>query len=348
MATIKEVAKLAGVSVGTVSHVLSETVPVSITLRERVWEAIRKLDFHPNHVARSLKVRETKMLGMVIPDITNPFFPLVVRGAEDGGLESGYTLVTFNTDDQVAREKRVFSVLRSRRVDGVLLVVAPSPGDVSHIESIIAAGTPVVCLDRIPPGVKVDLVSVDSVKGARMCIQHLIMQGHNRIGILTGSMALQTARDRLNGYKAALRDAGIRLDPGLIREGDFRTEAGYRLGKELLLRHDRPTAIFGSNGMLTLGLLAAMEEVGLRCPEDVAVATFDDMPVSEVFRPHLTAVAQPAYRIGYEGVQLLIQRLREGRPDRRPRHIRLEPELKIRESTATALRGMNAEYRSSD
>jgi LacI family transcriptional regulator len=334
MTTIREVAKLAGVSVGTVSHVLSEVVPVSSALRARVWDAIRQLDFDPNPAARSLKAKKTKMLGMVISDITNPFFPLVVRGAEDCALENGYTVITLNTDDQIEREKQVLSVFRSRRVDGLLLVIAPGTGDVSHIESIIAAGTPVVCLDRIPPGLNVDSVAVDNLKGARACVHHLIMQGHTRIAILTGSLALQNACDRLKGYKLALREAGIKIDPELIARGDFRTATGHRLSKELLLRQHSPTAIFSSNGLMTLGALAAIEEVGLNCPEDIAVATFDDLPVAEVFRPHLTAVAQPAYRMGYEGVQLLVQRLRKDAPASGPTHIVLEPELKIRESTA--------------
>lgn len=333
MATIKHVAKRAGVSVGTVSNVVSGAVVVSSALQERVRAAIREFDFHPNHVARSLKVRRTKMLGMVISDITNPFFPVVVRGAEDAALKHGYLLVTVNTDDRLEREKQVLAVLRARRVDGVLLVVAPNRGDVAHIESILAAGVPIVCLDRIPPGLKLDSVSVDSVKGAQVCVRHLISLGHRRVAILTGSLALQTARDRLAGYKAALAEARLKIDPALIREGDFRAESGYLLGKDLLLDRSRPSAVFASNAMMTFGLVRALEEIGLRCPDYLAVATFDDLPVSEVFRPHLTAVAQPAYEIGHMGAELLIRRVEGQQPDKKPVCIRLEPELKIREST---------------
>lgn len=334
MTTIKDVARTAGVSVGTVSNVLSGVAPVSAELKDRVLGVIRKLDYHPNYVARSLKANQTKTLGMVISDITNPFFPQVVRGAEDAAFEHGYLLITFNTDDQVERERYVLSVLRSRRVDGVLLVVAPSGGDVAHIRNTIDAGVPIVCLDRIPHGIAVDSVSVDNVKGAQVCVRHLINRGHRRIAIIAGSLTLQSAKDRLKGYEAALREAGLKPQPDLIVEGDFRETSGYRLAKELLLRHNRPTAVFASNGMMALGVVRALEEIGLSSPSDVAVASFDDMPMASVFRPHLTAIAQPAYQIGYQGAELLIRRVQRKTASYKCVTLRLEPELKIRESTS--------------
>ena len=314
-------------------------------LRQRVEASIRALDYHPNHIARSLKSRQTQTLGMVISDITNPFFPLVVRGAEDAASKNGYFLITFNTDDRIDRERQVLSLLRSRRVDGILLVVAPNPGDASHIKAVVDEGIPVVCLDRIPNTPKsLDSVSVDNAKGAQMCVHHLIMRGHTRIAVITGSLALWNARERLAGYETALAEAGIEVDRSLIAEGDFREETGLRLGKNLLLRHNRPTALFVSNGMMTLGVLAALEEMGLSCPEDIALATFDDLPVANVFRPRLTAVAQPCYQIGYQGAELLLQRIRSELPQK-PVHIRLEPELKIRESTSVSTAEMAAARR---
>jgi LacI family transcriptional regulator len=333
MATIKEVAKRAKVSVGTVSNVVSGSAPVSPKLRERVLKAIGDMDYEPNHVARSLKVRQTHMLGMVLSDITNPFFPQMVRGAEDAALSHGFLLVTFNTDDHLEREKQILSVLRTRRVDGILLVMSPNDGDWTHIRNTIAAGIPVVCLDRVPPRLSVDSVSTDNVSGAEMCVRHLISMGHSHIGIITGVSELQTARDRLKGYENALRGAGIPVEQDLIREGDFRMETGYRLGKGLLLGARRPSALFAANAMMGLGVVKAIEELGLRCPEDVAIAMFDDLPLAEALRPHLTAVAQPAYSIGFQGTELLIGRI-EGRvTGRKPIAIRLEPELKVRESS---------------
>ena len=336
MATIKEVAKRARVSVGTVSNVVTGAAPVRPLRRERVLAAIRELGYHPNYIARSLKLRHTKTLGMVISDITNPFFSHMVRGAEDAALARNYQLLTLNTDDRVEREKQALAVLQSRRVDGILLVVAPSHDSPEHIEGALARGIPVVCLDRLPPGIHVDSVTADNVGGARECVRHLVSLGHRRVAIITGSLALQTARERLQGYQEALEEARVPIRANLIQEGDFRTESGYRLGRKLLSRAGRPEAIFVCNAMMALGVLKALDELDLHCPEDVALASFDDLPLAEAFRPHLTAVAQPAYAIGYRGATLLIERIEGKGPKPTPIEIRLPTELKIRESTVGA------------
>ncbi len=333
MATIKEVARRARVSVGTVSNVLSGAVPVSERLKERVLRVIQDLDYHPNHVARSLKIRQTKMLGMVVSDITNAFFPLVVRGAEDAAWKHNYMLITFNSDDQPEREKQVLSALRARRVDGILLVAATTDGDLSHIQGTIDAGIPVVCLDRVIESIPVDCLSVDNVAGARKGVEHLIAQGHRRIGILTGPLSVQVACDRLEGYRQALRAAGIPEDENLIGNGAFRAEVGYAASLPLL-KHGRPTAVFTSNAMMTLGLLKALNELDLRCPEDVSIVTFDDPVFSQSVRPELTCVAQPAYELGFRGAETLIHRLM--RPDTTHVNLHLDTELRMRQSTAPA------------
>ncbi|HWB98356.1 MAG TPA: LacI family DNA-binding transcriptional regulator [Bryobacteraceae bacterium] len=329
-ATIKEVARRARVSVGTVSNVISGTVGVSQVLRERVLTAVRELDYHPNHVARSLKIRQTNMLGMVISDITNPFFPQLVRGAEDAAWKHNYVLMTFNSDDQPEREKQIFSVLRKRNVDGMLLVVAADEGDLPHVRQAMAQA-PIVCLDRTPHGIECDSVTVDNAGGVRACIAHLIEQGHRRIGLLTGARSLETGRERLRGYVEALESAGIPLDPALIRSGDFRIEAGYREGKALLELKPRPTAVFGCNGVMTLGLLQSLGDLDLQCPRDVAVATFDDLPMLGSIRPRLTAVAQPSYDIGFQGAEMLIRRI-QGQPGLQK--LMLPTRLIVRESSA--------------
>ncbi len=335
MATIKEVARRARVSVGTVSNVMSGTVPVSVKLRERVEAVIRDLDYHPNHVARSLKIRQTMMLGIVISDLTNPFFPLVVRGAEDAAWKSRYMLLTFNCDDQVERERQVLTALRTRRVDGILLVAASTEGDLTHIRAATAAGIPIVCLDRTLKGLQLDSVTVDNRLGARECVEHLIVGGHRRIGIITGPLELQIARERLDGYRDALANARIPVDPALIADGHFRAEAGFEAAREILKQ--RPTAVFSSNAMMALGLLRAIGEAGLRCPEDVAVATFDDPVFSESLRPRLSSVAQPAYELGYKGAELLMRRIAD--PGARRTRIVLKTELRIRESSSNPANG---------
>jgi LacI family transcriptional regulator len=331
MPTIVEVAKHARVSIATVSNVIRGTRRVSPTLRERVETAIRDLDYSPNEIARSLKVKQTRMLALVLPDITNPFFPEIIRGAEDTAFERGYFLVTANTDEQIGRERRIVSALRSYRVDGVLLASAPGT-DSSHIRSIMKAGISIVCLDRTVSGIKTDAVLLDNVRGGRECVRHLIQGGHSKIAIITGSLALQTGLERLRGYEEALRESDIEIDRSLVLEGDFRDESGYRLGKELLQRHVRPTAIFVCNGVMTLGVLKAFEELEVRCPDDIALATFDDLAVDRSFHPHLTAVVQPGYEMGARAATILIDRV-EGKLTNEPLVVRIVPTLVVREST---------------
>ena len=333
MATIKEVAKRARVSVGTVSNVLGNDIPVSPELRQRVLSVMRELNYHPSHAARTLKSRRTQTIGVVISDLTNPFFPLVSRGAEDAALKRGYLLNIFNTDDQLDRERRVIAILRSRRTDGVLAVVSPHSASAEHLRELMDAEIPVVCMDRMPANLAVDGVVVDNVKGALICARHLIAMGHTSIGMITGPLELQTSRDRLEGYHAALREAGLDPDPDLLKIGDFRFEGGYKLGKALCLHHPRPSALFATNGTMGLGVIKAIRELGLECPDDVAVAVFDDIPGADVFRPNITVVSQPAYEIGYRATDLLIERITGENTSRSSIVITLEPELKVREST---------------
>jgi LacI family transcriptional regulator len=332
MATIKKIAEKADVSIGTVSNVISGNRYVSAELKERVMDAIRELNYHPNHVARSLKVKQTNMLGMVIPDIMNPFFPEVMRGAEDASRERKYLLVTANTDERVEREQNVFSALQSHRMDGFLVAVAPRDGTMAHLQSAAETGTPIVFLDGVPPGTGLDSVTIDNVNGAQDCVRHLIECGHREIAIIAGCLSLETGRARLQGYEQALTEAGIPIDTSLILEGDFREESGYRLGKEMMSRHRRPTALFVSNGVMTLGVLQALDELGMRCPLDIAIATFDDLPLGRAFHPRLTCVAQPAYELGFKGASLLIDRI-EGKLPNSTVQLQLASQLKIREST---------------
>lgn len=334
MVTIREVARRAKVSVGTVSNVLAGLETVRPELRRRVNDAMRELDYHPNQIARSLKTRSTKTLGMVIGDITNPFFPLMVRGAEDAALAKGYLLFTLNTDDRIERERSTLALLRARKVDGILLTISPD-GDNTHIQSMLESQIHVVALDRYPDGLDIDSACVDSLKGARMCMHHLVSRGHKRIGIVTGSEKVPTSRERVRGYTEVLAETGIDFDASLIKHGDNRLESGYRLTKDLLLDSRPPTAIFTANAMMGFGALKAMQELGLRCPEDVALAVFDDVPFGDVLQPRLTVVAQPAYEMGRLGAELLISRIESKDAPPSPTHIQLAPELIVRESTAT-------------
>jgi LacI family transcriptional regulator len=335
MPTIVEVAKRAGVSIATVSNVIRGTKRVSPEVEQRVQAAIRELDYYPNEIARSLKVKQTRMLGIVVPDITNPFFPEVIRGAEDVAFERKYFLVTANTDEQIGRERRILSALRAYRADGLLLACAPG-GDAAHIQRLLDAGLPVVCLDRPVLGADTDAVLLDNVRGSRECVRHLIEMGHRRIGFITGRLKAEIARERLRGYEEALTEADIDIDPALIMEGDFREDSGYRLGSLLLRKRLKVTAIFGSNRVMTQGVLRALDEQGLRCPEDIALATFDELAMDRSFQPRLTAVVQPSYEIGARAATMLIDRI-EGILKGRPAVVRIEPRLELRESTSRRL-----------
>jgi LacI family transcriptional regulator len=343
MPTMVEVAKRAGVSIATVSNVIRGTKLVSPALQERVNTAIRELDYYPNEIARSLKVKQTRMLALVLPDITNPFFPEIIRGAEDSASERGYFLVTANTDEKIGRERRIVSALRSYRVDGILLASAPG-SDISHIQNTIAAGVSVVCLDRPVLGVDADAVLLDNIRGGCECVRHLIQVGHRRIAIITGQLNTLIARERLQGYEEALREADIAVDSRLIFEGDFRIESGHRVGKKILQQRVKPSAIFVCNGVMTLGVLQALDEMGMQCPRDIALATFDDLTVDRSFHPHLTAVVQPSYEMGSRATRILIDRI-EGKLTREPFVVRIVPALVIRESSQPLQAGRNVRSR---
>lgn len=332
MPTIVEVAKRARVSIATVSNVIRGTKRVTPAVQQRVQNAIKELNYYPNEIARSLKVKQTRMLGMVLPDITNPFFPEIIRGAEDTAFERGYFLVTANTDEQIGRERRIVAALRSYRVDGILLASAPG-NDTSHIQSMIDSGVSVVCLDRPIFGVKTDAVLLDNVLGGRECVRHLIQVGHRRIAIITGPLQAQNARERLQGYEEAFHEADIKVDRKLILEGDFRSQSGYRLARQLLERGGSATAIFVCNGVMALGALKAFEELGIECPRDMALATFDDLAVDHSFHPHLTAVVQPSYDMGARAATILMDRI-ESKLKGEPLAVRIVPTLIVRESTS--------------
>ncbi len=334
MSTIKEVAELAGVSIGTVSHVIGGSVPVSVGLREKVLAAINKLDYHPNHIARSLKTRTTRTLGIIVPDLTIPFYPQVIRSAEAAARVLGYSVIAVNSDDSTTRQKEALSLLRSQRVDGVLLVIASGQGSDAQVQKLIASSIPVVCLDRVPDGVQVDSVCVEDAAAAEMAVSHLISRGHRRIAIVTGPLTLRNERERLAGYKTALRRAGIQPVSSLIWQTKLHADDVKATCESNILRTaGGPTALFCTNGVTGLGALRCIIACGMSTPEDIAFATFDELSADDVFRPGITSVVQPAQEIGSKAAQILIDRIRKG-PDAGTRiDIRLPATLKIRESS---------------
>jgi DNA-binding LacI/PurR family transcriptional regulator len=344
MSTIKQVAELAGVSIGTVSHVISGAVPVSEMLRFRVQDAISALDYHPNHIARSLKTSKTCTLGIVIPDMTIPFFPKVIRGAETAAQKVGYSVIAIDSNDDARRQREVVSLLRSQRVEGILLIVASGEESLAQLPKLVESGLPIVCLDRLPGGVEVDSVCVEDSAAAEMGVTHLIEKGHTKIGILTGELTLRNEQARLRGYRNAFEKAGIPVNPHFVWEASLRQEDAVEIcRRNLSSPARRPTAVFATNGVTGLGALRGMLQCGLQTPDDIAFVTFDELTAEDVFRPSITSIVQPAYDIGYRATEILMERIEKGTLAslQSPRiEIRLPATLKIRESSSTSLRSI--------
>ena len=337
MSNLKEVAKLAGVSVMTVSNVLRGSVPVSNALKARVQRAVEALDYHPNHIARSLKTKQTKTLGIVIPDITISFFPQIVQGAEHAARAQGYTLITVNTEEDFERESQALALLRSQKVDGILLVVASGTQSFVHVENARRARVPLVCLDRIPASLPVDSVCADNVDGAQRCVSHLIERGHDQMAILMGSPQLDNERERLHGYRRALKAAKLPFRPELVWQAGFSDEEASRLCEgKLKTTRPKPSALFTTNGIMAIAALEALYRLRLRCPEDVALATFDELTSIRLFEPRITTVIQPAHEIGWQGAELLICRIKDQDWDATPVKMRLPTKLHVADSSRLA------------
>lgn len=335
MSTIKEVADLAGVSIGTVSHVLTGSIPVSPRLRTKVEAAIRELDYHPNHVARSLKTSKTRTLGIIVPDMTIPFFPRIIRGAESAARQRNYSLVAVNSDESVRRQQELLSLLRSQRVEGILLVAGAVSDPFDQISRTMDSGIPMVCVDRLPGKLEIDSVAVENSASAEMGVSHLISMGHRSIAIVTGPLALRNEEERLQGYQEALRKAGLTVANELIWEGNFHPEEVAAICRQRLrASSQRPSALFATNGPTGLGALRAFRDCGLRTPEDIGFVTFDELTVDDLFTPSVTTVVQPAHEIGVRATEILMKRIEEGwSASKAPITVRLPATLRIRESS---------------
>jgi LacI family transcriptional regulator len=332
MANAKQVAMLARVSTATVSHVLNNSAYVSPKLRERVLKVVRDLNYHPNTLARSLKTRESKTVGMMITDITNAFYPAVVRGAEDVLAREGYTLIVGNTDGDEQKEEAYYRTFTAKRVDGLLLITCPTEYPPAYLSRHNPEETPVVLINRDYPSLRADMVTADHQEGSRRAVSHLLESGHLRVGILTGPAQHVTSRLRLRGYEQALQRNGLSVQAELIRETRFDVSSGYEQAKALLSLPERPTALFVCNAPMTMASLRAILDMGLHCPKDIALVSFDDIEWFDLIQPRITAVAQPAYELGATAAELLLKRISGQLTDPPCRKV-LETELIVRESS---------------
>jgi LacI family transcriptional regulator len=331
--TIIDVARAASVHPSTVSRVLNGRAELSLLpeTRDRVTAAAKRLGYRPSALARSLRLRRTFTLGMLVPDITNPFFPPIIKGVEDTAQARGYNLILCNTMDSPEREATYLRVLRERQVDG-LLIASSFMAD-STIAQLRAEKFPYVLLNRAPRGGEDLAVLPDNRAGVTSAIEHLIELGHRRIGLVAGPQTTMTGQERLAAARAALRRHRIAADDGLVGIAErFSEEAGYRAAWQLLRGIEPPTAIFGANDLIALGALRVAREAGLGVPRDLSIVGFNDIPLAELLEPPLTTVRVPQQEMGVEAATLLIAQLDgEAIPRRR---VVLEANLIVRGSTA--------------
>ncbi len=327
MPTISDVAKRAGVSPGTVSRVINGASNVTPENREKVEQAIAELGYVPNVVARSLRLKRTRSIALLVPDITNIFWNTLARGVEDAAQGLDYSVLLCNTDETPTKQRRYLNTVASQQVDGVIL--APYDSDARHLARLRDQKIPTVIIDRRLEGWEVDSVYGASVSGARAAVQHLLRAGHSRIGLISGPTTVSTAQDRVAGYCIALTEAGIPVEPRLIKYGEYRSASGEHLTYELLDEDLEPTAILATNNAIAVGVIEALERRGLRIPQDMALVCFGNFHSDSRYVSFLTAVVQPAYEMGMNAAQLLFSRL-DGDVDEPARRVILPARLNIR------------------
>ncbi|MGC8971985.1 MAG: LacI family DNA-binding transcriptional regulator [bacterium] len=326
--TIKDIAEKVGVSTATVSRALNNIGYVKEDTRKKILEIADSLGYERYREGDTTKAK-TNQIGVIVSDVTNPFFTQVVRGIEDVLSIAGYSLLLCNADENVEKEMHYLRILKDKRVDGIIL--APARGDHRGINEITDRGICLVLIDRLIDGLDVDAVVIDNISGAYEGVSHLISEGYRKIAMITGPLEVMTARERLEGYKKALRDNGIDFDENLVENGKYTQDGGYRATKTLIERV-KPDALFVANNVMTTGALLAIKELGLKIPEEIGIVGFDDLEWAPLIDPPLTTISQPIYTIGSTAAQLLLRRL--GRTVKlRKEVVILKPKLIIRESS---------------
>lgn len=330
---IKTVARKAGVSTATISRVLADFKGVREETRKKVINVIEQLNYEVNAVARSLRQQRTYTIGIIVGNVLSQFYSIIAKSVEDTAKKAGYNLILCNGDDDPQKELEYLKILKSNRVDGIILT--PTGKNSEYINYLIDSGTKVVLLDRLVENVSCDAVLVDNFKGAYTATKYLTDQGYRKIAIITGFLDRTTGKKRLNGYLVALKEAGIKKDHKLIKIGDFKKESGISLTKDLISSLPIPEAIFVTNIDMTLGALIAIKEAGLKIPDDIGIVGFDDPDWSTVIDPPLTTINQPVYNLGATASEVLIKKIESSQVhnSKQPLIITLNTSLVIRCST---------------
>jgi DNA-binding LacI/PurR family transcriptional regulator len=329
---MKQIAQMAGVSIGTVSHVLNNSAGVREPVRKRVLEAVQAARYQPNQLARGLRRDKTNMIGMIIPDVTNPFFPAVVRGAEDVAFSNGYRLILCNTDNDHSKELVHLNELHTYLPAGLIVIPSNFSDLTMQAERYRRAGTGVVCVDRLPKNWSGDSVTANNEQGAYDATRCLVKLGHTNLATITGPLHLTNAQERLTGFKRAMRGAKLPVNPEYVQETTFDKRGGYLKTLILLRLIPRPTAILAGNDMIALGSLLAIRELGLTCPKDISLIGFDDLDLCEMTDPALSSVSQSGYQLGTTAARILLDRIEGDRSS--AKHIVLETSVDIRNSVA--------------
>ena len=324
---MRTVAEVAAVSTATVSRVINGTAPVSDDVRQRVEQAIERLGYSRNALARSLRRESTGTIGLVVSSILNPFFTELARAAEDVANENGFYVIVGNADESPEKEARYLKALLEKRVDGLLL--NPATNDAPYIRDIVARGVPVVLIDRSVQGVQAPLVRASGREAIQDLVQHLVSLGHRRLGMISGPRSLRNGRERYEAFTRSLAARGLSVDPQLIAFGDFERESGAKAMEELLARERPPSVVFVANGRMTLGAMEVIRAHGLRIPDDIGIASFDDDPWFSLLDPPLTAIEQPTAALGRAAARLLLDRIARRRDSKMPT---LKAQLIVRRS----------------
>lgn len=308
--TIKEIAKEAGVSIATVSMIINKKDKnISEATRIRVLDVIKKYNYIPNAMAGSLVTQRTNMVGLILPDITNPFFPGIARGAEDKANEAGYSIIFCNTDDKLEVEEKYIETLTKKMVDGI--IIAHSSNSEKMSEILEKCKFPLILIDRDFYSENIrGKVLVNNFEGSYDGVKYLINKGYKNIAYLSGSLKTNTARDRLEGYKKALSDNGISINNNLIKYGKYKIDWGKTGVDELLKENEKFDAIFCGNDLIAIGAIKELKLKGYRIPDDIGVMGFDDIYLAGLIEPPLTTIRQPNYQMGYMAMELLIENLK--------------------------------------
>lgn len=330
--TIKDIARLADVSTATVSMVLNnKDEGITQKTRDRILKIAQELNYRPNQLARALVTKRTNTLGFVLPDITNPFFPQVVRAAEDTANQYGYNLILCNTDDDAKKERLYIQILKEKCVDGIIFTSSIRPSD-KNLRMLWDYKIPFVFLDRYINTDEGFVISTDGAKGMYDVVNYLIEMGHERIAFISGPKESSTASGRYMGYVKAMGKRKIPIDKKLIAEGDYKIDGGKRAMEVLLKREAFFTAVACANDLMAIGAIEVLGKNNINIPEEISVTGFDDIALSKVLRPRLTTVSQPCYAMGYEATKMLINII-EGK-GLKENHIILQPKLIIRDSVS--------------